>query len=257
MTVARAKSEWSIHQIAKAAGTTSRALRHYDERGLLKPSRVGSNGYRYYDQESLVRLQRILLLRDLGLGLDAIAEVLDGEADSRTALRAHLDWLKAGQARLARQIASVSRTLDALEKGEPIMANEAFDGFDHTQYKDEVIERWGKESYERSDRWWRSLDDAGKREFMRTQESIAVDYARAHQAGEDPAGEVAQAITQRHYAWITTAWGDKRPSAEQFAGLGQMYVDDPRFTQNYDKHGDGTAAFIRDAMKAYAEANLA
>src|SRR5690606_36730796 len=124
MTVARAKSEWSIHQIANAAGTTSRALRHYDERGLLKPSRVGSNGYRYYDQEALVRLQRILLLHDRGLGLDAIAEMLDGEADSRTALRAHLCWLKAGQAHLARPIASLSRTFDALENEEPIMANE-------------------------------------------------------------------------------------------------------------------------------------
>src|SRR5690606_21771992 len=125
------------------------------------------------------------------------------------------------------------------------------------EYRYIIDQRCGKWAYERRDLWWRSLVYAGKREFMRTQESIAVDYARAYQAGEDPAGEVAQAITQRHYAWITTAWGDKRPSAEQFAGLGQMYVDDPRFTQNYDKHGDGTAAFIRDAMKAYAEANLA
>ncbi|MGH9217613.1 MAG: MerR family transcriptional regulator, partial [Acidimicrobiales bacterium] len=66
--------EWSIQDLARAAGTTSRTLRHYGEVGLLEPSRVGSNGYRYYDQDSLVRLQRILLLRDLGLGLPAIAE---------------------------------------------------------------------------------------------------------------------------------------------------------------------------------------
>ncbi|MGH3433605.1 MAG: TipAS antibiotic-recognition domain-containing protein [Thermocrispum sp.] len=35
-----------------------------------------------------------------------------------------------------------------------------------------------------------------------------------------------------------------------------MYVADPRFTANYDRHADGTAGFIRDAMKAYAERNL-
>jgi hypothetical protein len=34
-----------------------------------------------------------------------------------------------------------------------------------------------------------------------------------------------------------------------------MYAD-PRFTANYDKHGEGTAEFIRDAMKVYAERNL-
>ena len=69
--------EWSIQQIAKLAGTTSRTLRHYDDIGLLSPSSVGHNGYRHYDQAALVRLQRILLLRELGLGLPQIAEVLD------------------------------------------------------------------------------------------------------------------------------------------------------------------------------------
>ena len=59
---------------ARSAGTTSRTLRHYGAVGLLEPSRIGGNGYRYYDEEALVRLQRIL---ELGLGLPAIAEVLD------------------------------------------------------------------------------------------------------------------------------------------------------------------------------------
>lgn len=39
--------DWSIQEIAKIAGTTSRTLRHYDDIGLLKPSRTGHNGYRY------------------------------------------------------------------------------------------------------------------------------------------------------------------------------------------------------------------
>ena len=80
--------EWSIQQIAKLAGTTSRTLRHYDDIGLLAPSSVGGNGYRYYDQAALVRLQRILLLRELGLGLPQIAEVLDREASEEHALEA-------------------------------------------------------------------------------------------------------------------------------------------------------------------------
>ena len=36
------------------------------------------------------------------------------------------------------------------------MAEQMFDGFDHTQYKDEVEERWGKDAYAKSDAWWRS-----------------------------------------------------------------------------------------------------
>lgn len=62
------EQEWSIEELAKAAGTTSRTLRHYGQTGLLTPSRTGANGMRYYDAGALVRLQRILLLRELGLG---------------------------------------------------------------------------------------------------------------------------------------------------------------------------------------------
>ena len=75
-----ADDEWSIQQIAKIAGTTSRTLRHYGEIGLLPPSSVGHNGYRHYDRNALVRLQRILLLRELGLGLPQIGEVLARES---------------------------------------------------------------------------------------------------------------------------------------------------------------------------------
>ena len=38
---------------------------------------------------------------------------------------------------------------------------------------------------------------------------------------------------------------------EILAGLGQMYVADERFQNNIDKHGNGTAAFIRDAIQVY------
>ena len=142
----------SIQDVARLAGTTSRTLRHYDRMGLLPPSRVGSNGYRYYDDDALVRLQRILLLRDLGLGLPAIAEVLNRDTEPARALQKHLGWLKQEQERLARQIASVSLTIKQLEGGEQLMAENMFNGFDHTQYKDEVEERWGTYAYAAGDR---------------------------------------------------------------------------------------------------------
>ena len=154
--------EWSIQQIAKLAGTTSRTLRHYDDIGLLVPTSVGHNGYRHYDQAALVRLQRILLLRDLGLGLPQIADVLSRETSEESALEGHLAWLRQEQDRLARQIGSVESTIRALKGGEGLMAENMFDGFDHTQYKDEVEDRWGKDAYARSDAWWRGMDAAEK-----------------------------------------------------------------------------------------------
>lgn len=248
-------TEWSIQDLAKAAGTTSRTLRHYGQLGLLPPSRIGANGYRYYDQNSLVRLQRILLLRELGLGLPVIAEVLAGEQDSNTALRTHLELLQQEQNRLARQIASVQTTLRKTEAGEPLMANEVFDGFDHTQYKDEVIEKWGKDAYEQGDRWWKSMSEADKKAFLQTHLDIAADYGRAHAAEIPVDSDEVQAIVARHYDWVNNG-SQKRVGKEHFIGLGEMYVADPRFAANYDVHGEGTVAYVRDAMKVFAEAQL-
>ncbi|CAM3939671.1 MerR family transcriptional regulator [Nocardia ninae] len=250
------RTEWSIQDLAKAAGTTSRTLRHYGQLGLLPPSRIGTNGYRYYDQGSLVRLQRILLLRELGLGLPVIAEVLAGEQDSGTALRTHLELLRQEQERIRRQIESVQTTLHKTERGEPLMAAEVFDGFDHTQYKDEVIERWGKDAYESGDRWWRSMSEAEQKQFQQTQADIAADFGRAHAAGLAPDSAEVQAITARHFRWVGIGWQGRPVAKEAFIGLGEMYVADPRFTANYDVHGAGTAELIRDAMRVYAETHL-
>lgn len=246
--------EWSIQDIARSAGTTSRTLRHYGQIGLLEPSRVGSNGYRYYDESALVRLQRILLLRELGLGLPAIAEVLNGQQDSAAALRTHLKLLEQERQRIGRQIESVKTTLRKTEGGEQLMAEDVFDGFDHTQYEQEVTERWGKDAYQKGDQWWRSLSDAEEKAFQQRQLDIATDYGNAHLAGKPVDGDEVQAIAQRHVEWLSITMNVTKG---YFTGLGQMYVDDPRFTANYDRHGEGTAEFVRDAMKVYAEQNLA
>ena len=52
--------EWSIRQVARAAGTTTRTLRYYGEVGLLAPSRIGRNGYRFCNEDALVRLRSLV-----------------------------------------------------------------------------------------------------------------------------------------------------------------------------------------------------
>ncbi|WP_460571686.1 MerR family transcriptional regulator [Humibacter soli] len=251
--------ERSIQQLARLTGTTSRTLRHYDDVGLLPPSRIGSNGYRYYDGAALVRLQRILLLRGLGLGLPAIADVLERQTDAVGALQHHLDWLKAERDRLARQAASVASTIEALKRGEPIMAETAFDGFDHTQYKEEVEERWGKAAYAKSDAWWRGMSDAERAEWQQRQQSLSSDWQNAAARGIDPAGDEAQALAARQAEWLGSVPGTPgsesgRPTKQYFIGLGEMYVADERFAAHYG--GAEGPAFVRDAMRVYAEREL-
>ena len=231
---------------------------HYGDIGLLEPSRIGSNGYRYYDDAALRRLQRILLLRELGLGLPAIAEVLAGQKDDAIALRTHLEWLQQERERLARQISSVETTILTMEGGEQLMAENMFDGFDHTQYKDEVEQRWGSDAYAKSDAWWTSMSAAEKKEWKARVEALGRDWIAAAESGTAPDSDEAQALAQRQFDWLAGIPGTPQenggPTREYFVGLGEMYVADERFAKNYG--GAAGASFVRDAMKEYADRNL-
>jgi DNA-binding transcriptional MerR regulator len=248
--------EWSIVDVARLAGTTSRTLRHYDDVGLLEPSRIGSNGYRYYDETALVRLQRILLLRDLGLGIPAIADVMAGQRDSDQALELHLEWLASEKARLDRQIASVESTLRNLKGGEQLMAENMFDGFDHTQYKDEVEQKWGADAYRRGDAWWRSKSKDERRAYQAQHNAIAADYQKARDAGESAESVGVQSIVARHVDWLNLAAEitGGEIGAQRLVGYGDMYVGDPRFAENYG--GLAGAEFVRDAFMYYAAHSL-
>ncbi len=251
--------DWSIQQIAALAGTTSRTLRHYDTIGLLAPSRIAGNGYRHYNQKALVRLQRILLLRELGLGLPAIAEVLGRDGSATSALRAHAEWLRSEQDRLSRLIASVERTIAAEAAGKGIMAKDMFDGFDHTAYKEEVEQRWGKEAYARSDAWWSGKDAAGQAGWKERVAALNADWIALASAGAEPSSPDAQEVARRHVAWLasvpgtpaSTPGGDTRGYV---LGLADMYVADERFAANYG--GLEGANFVRDTLHIYAERTL-
>ena len=72
-----------IGEFSLIAQVSGRLLRFYDEIGLLSPKYTEpQTGYRYYSAEQLPRLNRILVLKELGLGLDQIARLLDQGASS-------------------------------------------------------------------------------------------------------------------------------------------------------------------------------
>lgn len=244
----------TIQEVARLTGVTSRTLRHYDDVGLVRPSGVGAGGIRRYDAEALVRLQRVLLLRELGLGLPAIGRVLEGQTDDVHALLAHREWLRAEQERLARQVASVEATIEALEGGEEPMAENMFDGFDHTRYREEVESRWGAEAYARGDAWWRGMSDAERADWQERTAQLASEWAAAAAAGIAPESDEAQQLARRHVEWLAGIPGTPGAQKEYVTGLGEMYVADPRFAANYG--GVEGATFVRDALRVYAEAHL-
>lgn len=80
-----------IGEVARRTGLTVRALRHYDELGLLVPSERGVGDYRLYDEDDLRRLLAISHLKSLGLSLDEIGRALDDPSfDTGEALDRHI-----------------------------------------------------------------------------------------------------------------------------------------------------------------------
>ena len=72
---------YSSGEFARMAQVSVRTIRFYDQKNILKPSRVGSSGARFYTDQDLARLQQILLLKYLGFSLEDIREMLIGDPD--------------------------------------------------------------------------------------------------------------------------------------------------------------------------------
>ena len=78
----------TVGQVAETFGVTVRTLHHYDEVGLLRPSRRSAAGYRLYTGDDLVRLQHVVVYRRLGFSLEEVALLLDDpDADVAAHLR--------------------------------------------------------------------------------------------------------------------------------------------------------------------------
>jgi len=143
------------------------------------------------------------------------------------------------------------------------MAENMFDGFDHTRYKEEVEERWGKKAYSDSDRWWRGMTETERAAWQQRVSDLGRDWIAAAESGVDPASGDAQDVARRHVEWLTSVPGTPAavPGGDvkgYVIGLGEMYVADPRFGANYATSSGGThgAEFVRDALRIYAESHL-
>lgn len=111
-----------IGELAKATGTTARALRHYEQAGLITSERA-ANGYRVFDDRTVVRVRNIRHLLAAGLTLDDVAvflPCLDGDVaaapPSDRGLRVARERLAVLEARIAAQTRARDRLRAALRE---------------------------------------------------------------------------------------------------------------------------------------------
>lgn len=242
-----------VKEVAELAGISVRTLHHYDDIGLLHPSETTEAGYRVYTGEDLALLQQILFFRELGFPLKQIREIVSRpDFNRREAMELHHKLLLEKRVRLERMIETLEKTMKH-EKGEIEMTNkDKFAGFDFSSnpYEQEARERWGDQAVDESNA---KLNKLSKTEQGQLGEEMNAIYRKlAALRNEPPASEEAQQAIGEWYDWLNRMG---KYSLEGFKGLGQMYVDDERFTRNIDQFGEGLARFMRDAMAEYADAN--
>lgn len=245
--------KYHVREVARFSRVTVRTLHHYDEIGLLVPSSRTPAGYRLYDDVDLLRLQQILIHRELGFSLSEIGDLIDApDFDQRAALMRQRAQLSERAAEVARMIEAVDTALAALE-GEAVDPQRIFDGFDPGVYEKEVEARWGNsdafreagartKNYSEAD--WQKIKDE-QSDLMRRMADLLV-------RGLDAGAAEPTSIAEEHRRYIER-WFYPCSHA-MHAGLAQMYVDDDRYAAPFEAYGDGLSDFFAAAIRANAEA---
>ncbi|SIT84560.1 MerR family transcriptional regulator [Edaphobacillus lindanitolerans] len=241
-----------VKEVADLAGISVRTLHHYDRIGLLTPRTVSDAGYRLYDEEDLDRLQQILFFRELGFPLRKIGEILDSPSyDRREALGLQEKALIEKRSRLDRMIVTIGKTIKNMEGESEMSQQEKFEGFDFSKnpYEEEARQKWGDEPVDRANEKMAAIGPDGREDLGRQMDGLFKKLASLRDRKPD-SEEVQQAIGEWHE--FLNGMGHTY-SPEAFRGLGQLYVQDDRFTKNMDRYGEGFAQFMADAMSVRAD----
>jgi DNA-binding transcriptional MerR regulator len=219
--------ERTVSEVARLAGVSVRTLRHYDAIGLLPPGRIAANGYRYYGRPELLRLQRILLLRELGVPLPSIGRILDEQDDEVTALQGHREQLLRERKRLDDMLGAVERTIAGLSGDETVADEEFFAGLNDARgrLRDELAERHGEaaaQGFEKAVRetegWTREdyerLGDEGRRLLLR--------MASARDRGVSPDSSEGLELIEQHYLGVLEVWP---ATPTTYYALGDLLVE--------------------------------
>lgn len=249
----RELAQYTVRRLAKLAGVSVRTLHHYDQIGLLRPSTRTAAGYRLYGEDDLARLQQVLFFKELDFRLADIQKILDSPSfDRAQALEEHRRLLERRVLRLTRLLNTVDKTLQNLKEDDmPLTDAELYEGFSQKHIKEitrEVQERYDPAIVAEADQRTRSMSKEQWTAVGVEGEDVAKGLSEL--MDRPPDDPDVQTLIARHYVWITNFYD---PSLEMYRGLSQMYVDDARFTEFYDKHKPGLAVFMRDAMAEYAE----
>jgi MerR family transcriptional regulator, thiopeptide resistance regulator len=241
----------TVKQLASLAGVSVRTLHYYDEIELLKPDAIAGNGYRKYGEQAVLRLQQILFYREMDFPLETIRDLVTRpEFDVVRALQAHRTSLQVRSKRLDQLINTIDKTIEHLEGQREMNKEEYFEGWTEEkqpEFEKEIRAKYGDHAMDNVIDW-----------NSYTKEQKATIIAEGQANTQAMADLMNLPVDSPEVQVIVTRWHQHMkyfydPSMERMRGLGQMYVDDPRFTAVYEKVRPGLAVFMKMAIDVYCD----
>lgn len=237
----------TVKEVSKLTGVSVRTLHYYDAIGLLKPAKVTEAGYRMYDDTSLIRLQNILLFRELKFSLKEIKTILESpNFDLSKAIMQQIELLELQRKRIG-ELISFAREIQ--KKGVNAMDFNVFSNSEIEQYKAEAKKKWGDtkayQEYEQKAAEKNSIE-AKKTDIQLMKIFSEIGELRhmppADEAVQEKIADLQKFITDNFYECTNPILNS----------LGKMYAGDERFRKNIDNEGgDGTAEFVSKAISVY------
>lgn len=250
----------AVKQLAQLSGISVRTLHYYDQIGLLKPTVRTEAGYRLYGEQALLRLQQILMYRELDIPLKEIAAILDDpDFDLLEALESHRAALEQRQNQLQVLLKTIGKTINHIKNKTMLSHDELYEGLPQDKaegWREEAAENWPT-AFKCSENHLRSMQQA---DFKRLKNDFQALWNKlGTMTDHDPLSDAVQELMAQHYDFMRQFWGtaaleDKQ--AKAYVGLGDMYVQEERFTEFEGKPNPAFGPFMQAAMKHFAEAKL-
>ncbi|HEV7344530.1 MAG TPA: MerR family transcriptional regulator [Devosia sp.] len=254
---------YTVNQLAQLAGISVRTLHHYDEIGLLKPAFTGDNRYRYYGEEELLRLQQILIHRELEIPLADIAAILDAPGfDALAALQSQRQRIQEQATRYASMVRTIDRTIAKLQGDRVMKDADLYSGVvspeKQAEYEQWLVDRYGRQMETQIAHSRKSMAAMSKAEAAAAMEELeAIEQALAEglRQGVPPQATTLDPMIERHRAWVARSWGAPC-SPEAYAGLADIY-EHADFQARYETIAPGFAAYLTAVMRAWARRQTA
>ena len=244
----------TVGEVSTLLGVSVRALHHWDETGLVHPSRRSAAGYRLYCEADIMRIQQVLVYRQTGMNLADIKMVLDEpETDAMTHLRRQRELVQGQVSHLQQMLNSIDMVMEIHQSGARISVAEMAEiwGTDWDPiYIEEAHAQWGDtedwaESYRRKAQMSRADWERAHEETV----ALETALAEAMRSGVKPGSPEANALARWHRKDFNR-WFEVSTSKQVIIARG--YVADERYARYYDKRAPGLAAWLKDVIDASA-----